>query len=67
MKNLKSQCKTTSPSTSFDDPNIESVWSLVLSDQKITIHMLANMLYVEKSSVHIILKENFENFERKED
>lgn len=45
-------------STTCDDQNIERVQSPVLSDRRMTVRMLADMLSIGKSSVHTILTEN---------
>jgi len=46
------------PSTTCNDLNIDRVQSLVLSDRRMTILMLADTLSIGKSSVHTILTEN---------
>lgn len=54
---LQRWCETR---TSFtcDGQNIERVQFLVLSDRRMTVGMLADMLSIGKSSVHTILTEN---------
>lgn len=45
-------------STSCVDVNTECVWSLVLSDHRITVHMIADQLNLGKSCVLMILTEH---------
>jgi predicted transcriptional regulator len=43
------------PSTSRSDENIDRVHSLVLSDRRMTIQMIADELQIGKTSVYSIL------------
>jgi hypothetical protein len=48
------------PSTSHSDENINRVHSLVLSDRRMTVQMIADELQIGKTSVYSILKEDLE-------
>jgi transposase len=49
-----------SPSTSRNDENIDRVHSLVLSDRRMTIQMIANEFQIGKTSAYSILAEDLE-------
>jgi hypothetical protein len=48
------------PSTSHSDENIDWVHSLVLSDRRMTVQMIADELQIGKASVYSILTEDLE-------
>jgi hypothetical protein len=48
------------PSTSRSNENIDRVHSLVLSDRRMTVQMIADELQTGKTSIHSILMEDLE-------
>jgi len=54
--NARSEC----PSTSSGSENIDRVHSLMLSDHRLIVRMIAEELHLGKSSVHKILMEHLE-------
>jgi len=56
----KEDARSGRPSTSSDNENINRVHSLVLSDRRMTVRMIAEGLGLGKSSVHTILTEHLE-------
>ena len=56
----KDDARSGSPSTSSGNENIDRVHSLVSSDRRLTVRMIAEELCLGKSSVHTILTEHLE-------
>src|SRR5215475_9686622 len=56
----KDDSRSGRPSTSSGKENIDRVHSIVLSDRRLTVRMIAEELGSEKLSVHTILTENLE-------
>jgi len=56
----KDDARSGRPSTSSGNENIDCVHSLVLSDRRLTVRMIAEELGFGKSSVHTILMEHLE-------
>jgi len=56
----KDDARSGRPSTSIGNENIDRVCSVVLSDRRLTVRMIAEELGLGKSSVHTILTEHFE-------
>jgi transposase len=56
----KDDAKSGRPSTSIVNENIDRVRSVVLSDRRLTVRMVAEELGLGKSSVHTILTEHLE-------
>jgi hypothetical protein len=48
------------PFTSRSDENIDRMHSLVLSDHRMTVQMIADELQIGKTSVYLILTEDLE-------
>jgi hypothetical protein len=59
-KRSHGQKRSVRPSTSRSDENINQVHSLVLSDCRMTVHMIADKLQIGKTSVYSIMTENLE-------
>jgi len=56
----KDDARSGHPSTSSGNENIDRVRSLVLSDRRLTVKMIAEELGLGKSSIHTILREHLD-------
>jgi len=56
----KDDARSGCPSTSSGNENIDHVCSLVLSDRRLTVRMIAEELGLGKSSIHTILTEHLD-------
>jgi hypothetical protein len=59
-KNLTDNKRSGRPSTSGSDENIDRVHSLVLSDLRMTVQMVADELQIGKTSVYLLLTVDLE-------
>jgi hypothetical protein len=59
-KNFTGDKRSGRPFTSRSGENVDQLHSLVLSDRRMTVQMIADELQSGKTSVHSILKEDLE-------
>ena len=57
---VEDEPQTGRPTTSKTDVNVEQVKSLVRSDRRLTIRLIAEQLNLNKSTVHDVLKNNLQ-------